>query len=208
MQTQTNRSIQTSARKRVALTSLVLCFVVFTVFQIYKLSAATISPIHQTPQPPHSAGTIYQPAAPVQLVIPIIGVDAKVETIGLTKATGALGVPKNFVDVGWYQNGPKPGTTGSAVIDGHYNGKHVAQGVFFKLGKLSVGDSVLVIDEHNQQLTFMVTKVKTFDYNESTEEVFASTSESHLNLITCAGDWLPSEHLFNKRTVVFTTLAQ
>lgn len=197
-----------SLRKKILLSSLILCLIVFAAFQVHKSSTASDLPIHQTPLAAHASSSAYTPGEPIRLAIPSIALDAKIENLGLTKEGGALAVPKNFVDAGWYQDGPKPGMPGSAVIDGHYNGKHVPEGVFFKLGNLSIGDSVFIIDSNNQRLEFLVTKVKTFAYTDSTEEVFQDSTESHLNLITCAGDWLPSEHLFDKRTVVFTRLVQ
>ena len=157
-----NRSLQSSVRKKILLVSLLVSLVVFAAFQMQELSSVQPQPQYQTAPAPQATSTTYVPSAPVRLSIPAIELDAKVENLGLTKTGGELDVPKNFVDVGWYQDGPKPGAPGSAVMDGHLSGKHVLEGVFFKLRNLSPGDSVFITDESNHRLEFIVTDVKTF----------------------------------------------
>ena len=155
------------------------------------------------------AGTSYQvPSSPVRLRIPAIGVDAHVQSVGLAwQGTGDMGIPTNFTDVGWYKDGPLPGAPGSAVIDGHLDGKDVPQAVFYNLGKLRAGDLVEVEGEDGKTLQFRVLETKLYDYNAPTTDVFSSdVSKSRLNLITCAGDWDKSQKLYNKRVVVFTEL--
>jgi LPXTG-site transpeptidase (sortase) family protein len=145
-------------------------------------------------------------ALPAQLVIPSIGVAAQVQTVGLADG-GEMGVPDNFTDVGWYQYGPRPGMAGSAVIAGHLNGKGVPEAVFFDLGGLDIGDRVNIIAQDGSTLTFEVVQMRTYTHDAPTEEVFVSTDgKARLNLITCAGDWMQNEKLYDKRTVVFTEL--
>jgi sortase (surface protein transpeptidase) len=145
---------------------------------------------------------------PGQLVIPSIGVRAQVQLLGLAdNGSGEMDVPDNFTDVGWYKHGPRPGTVGSAVIVGHLNGKNVPEAVFFALGDLGIGDTVDVVAEDGATLTFIVVQLRTYPYDAPTDEVFVSTDgKVRLNLITCAGDWLQKENIYNKRTVVFTEL--
>src|SRR3989344_5825214 len=74
------------------------------------------------------------PVQPSRLLIPSIGVDAHIQSVGLSwRGNGDMGVPTNFTDVAWYNQGPLPGMPGSAVIDGHMDGKNVAQAVFYNL---------------------------------------------------------------------------
>jgi sortase (surface protein transpeptidase) len=121
--------------------------------------------------------------------------------------TGAMGVPDNFIDVGWYKHGPRPGMVGSAVIAGHYNGKNLPKAVFYDLSELDINDTVEVVDENGISFIFQVVKVRTYAYNEPTEEVFVSNDgKVRLNLITCGGSWLKNEKLYDQRTVVFTEL--
>jgi sortase (surface protein transpeptidase) len=148
------------------------------------------------------------PSQPVRLLIPAIGVDAAIESVGLSlTGNGDIGIPTNFTDVAWYNEGPIPGMPGSAVIDGHLDGRKVPRAVFYDLGALRPGDLVGVVDQGGKTLQFQVVRLATYDYNASTSDIFSSdTTKARLNLITCAGDWLKDRKLYNKRVVVFTEL--
>ena len=158
---------------------------------------------------PLGSGTSYaQTGQPVRLIIPSIGVDANVQSVGLYwKGDGTMGIPTNFTDVAWYNLGPRPGMPGSAVIDGHLDGKDVKEAVFYNLDKLKAGDSVMVVDSKGKTLQFRVLATKLYDYQDSTDDIFSSNVPTpRLNLITCAGDWMPDQKLYDKRVVVFTEL--
>ncbi len=148
------------------------------------------------------------PELPTRLVIPTIGVDASIQYVGLaSNGTGEMAVPSNFTDVGWYEEGVRPGMSGSAVIAGHLNGKEVPEAVFYDLHTLDVGDEVVIMSADRIEDIFYVVKVETYDYNASTEEVFISNDgKKRLNLITCGGTWLPEEKVYDRRTVVFAEL--
>lgn len=166
------------------------------------------------PTPPAHDGngvSIVTPAAPDRLIVPKIGVDASVQSVGLSwTGNGNLGVPTNFTDVAWYNQGPFPGAPGTAVIDGHLDGRNVPEAVFYRLGQLQPGDTVYVKERNGDVISFVVTGVKHYPYNTpDTSAIFTSAGMpgSYLNLITCAGDWLPSKRLYNERVVVFTKRA-
>ena len=148
------------------------------------------------------------PALPVRLIIPAIGVDAAIQSVGLFwNGDGTMSIPTNFTDVAWYNGGPAPGAPGSAVIDGHLDGRNVREAVFYNLGNLKPGDLVEVLDASGTLWRFQVARLMTYDYNASTSDIFSGdTSAARLNLITCAGSWIKSQKLYNKRIVVFTEL--
>lgn len=155
--------------------------------------------------------TIEAPMAelPSRLLIPSIEVDAPVQIVGFATTTGQMEVPDNFTDVGWYEYGPRPGMQGSAVITGHLNGKNVPEAVFYDLSDIKVNDDVHIIDAVGKTLTFKVVEVRTYTHDSPTEEVFLSDDgKVRLNLITCAGDWLGAEQLYDQRTVIFTELVE
>src|SRR5437899_369427 len=87
-----------------------------------------------SPQAPRDGAVATSvPGIPVRLRIPILGIDAVVEPVGLV--AGAMDVPVDAGDVGWYRLGPRPGATGNAVIDGHLTSAAGAA-VFFSLSRL------------------------------------------------------------------------
>lgn len=163
--------------------------------------------ITQQPQSKQILGTNTQtenPGLPVRLKIPSINVDASVEDIGIT-STGAMGVPNNPLDVGWFDLGARPGEKGSGVIAGHLNGKNGEDGVFTNLHKLKEGDKLYVEDESGVTFTFIVRQSRTYDPGYA-EEVFSLNDIAHLNLITCDGVWDGAKKSYTKRLVVFADI--
>jgi len=141
---------------------------------------------------------------PVRLKIPKINVDAALEHVGLTRE-GEVGVPRVPTNAAWFDLSPRPGDHGSAVITGHYGRWENGQGsVFDDLDKLSKGDTLSVEDEKGAIATFVVREFRTYGPSESAPDVFASSDgKAHLNLITCAGDWIKTQKTYSKRLVVF-----
>jgi LPXTG-site transpeptidase (sortase) family protein len=169
--------------------------------------AAKRSPLVATASAAGFGSSFNAPGLPARLVIPAIGVDAKIQQIGMSWSGVNIGVPTNFTDVGWFKYGTLPGAPGTAIIDGHLDGKYVPQAVFFNLQNLKAGDEVDVMDASNTALEFQVVASKIYNYDATTTDIFAgNASTSQLILITCAGSWLPNQKLYNQRIVVFTEL--
>lgn len=144
---------------------------------------------------------------PARLRVPAIGVDAKVEQVG-QKADGTMGTPTKFGDVAWYQPGKKPGEAGSAVFAGHVDNALTTAGVFQHLAQLKVGDYVSVSDEAGKTILYRVVSSKTYQTNTApVEQIFKTSGPSQIVLITCAGEWVTSEHQFDQRLVVIATPA-
>lgn len=142
---------------------------------------------------------------PVRLQIPKIRVDAIIESVGLT-SQGAVDVPKGPINTAWYNLGPRPGETGSAVITGHYGvWKNGTPTVFNNLSKLRKGDKVYVKDKKGTTLTFSVREIRKYDPSADAQDVFISNDgKAHLNLVTCEGLWNKASKSYPKRLVVFT----
>jgi sortase (surface protein transpeptidase) len=112
-----------------------------------------------------------------------------------------------FDDVGWFDLGTKPGDRGSAVLDGHLDRPGGYPAVFWNLRKLHPGDEVLVIDAEGHTLHFRVMQVALYPPRQAPlQAIFGNMGGRYLNLITCAGDWIPSEHQTTLRLVVYTAL--
>lgn len=147
-------------------------------------------------------------ALPERLVIHAIQLNTHIEAVGVT-ASGDLAVPAKdpWVDAGWYESGPRPGETGSAVIDGHLDRPGGYPAVFWNLRLLHAGDEVQVIDTQGKVKRFRVTAIVYYQPQTAPiQEIFANTSGKFLNLITCAGDWIPDQHQTTLRLVVYTSL--
>lgn len=151
----------------------------------------------QTPLPK----VVYR-GLPVRLQIPSINVDTTIEYTGLTK-TGDMTAPTGVNSAGWYKYGAIPGETGSAVMDGHVVGPKGEPAVFANLNKLKPGDQLLVVDAKAQTATFVVREVRTYSETQQHDAVFNSSGGTHLNIITCAGEWDSSQRHYVDRFVVF-----
>jgi sortase (surface protein transpeptidase) len=141
---------------------------------------------------------------PERLIIPKIKVDAPFEYVGLTPL-GAMDVPKIPANVGWFDLGPRPGDTGSAVVAGHYGWKNNIPAVFDDLSKLRSGDEIFVIDDKGATSTFIVREIGTYSQKGDASNVFGSNDNiAHLNLITCEGTWNAFQKSYSNRLVIFT----
>lgn len=144
---------------------------------------------------------------PLNISIPKIGVNAKIQEVGITQK-GNMATPSNFMDVGWYRYGPVPGEKGSAVMAGHVNNELGLSAVFGKLEDLTAGDDIYVAMEKDKQLHFKVTKIKTYDFDASGEEVFNENDAKLLKLITCTGSWIEKFKTHDRRLVVSAILIE
>lgn len=151
----------------------------------------------QPHKPPIAVGV------PVRLQIPAISVDAAVQPVGLT-GEGAMGVPDNLSDVSWYQKGVKPGEAGQAVIAGHTSSRGWVPAVFDDLDKLRVGDQIIVVDELGNRISFAVRESRIYDAEANPAEIYAGSSQPHLNLITCTGRFNVITQSFPQRLVIFS----
>jgi sortase (surface protein transpeptidase) len=146
---------------------------------------------------------------PERLIIPAIGINTNVEEVGI-QPDGELGTPKSnpWDDVGWYAEGPVPGVQGSAVIDGHLDRPGGYPAVFWNLRYLRIGDEILVTNRAGKTLHFKVYDIARYSpQNAPLQQIFGNQNGVFLNLITCAGYWIPSEKQTTERLVVYSVLS-
>jgi hypothetical protein len=163
--------------------------------------SATVPPT-PTEDPFRAAGR------PVRFYAPAIGVDASVESVGLTN-DGRMDVPRQWMNVGWYSGGYFPGETGNAVVAGHLDSNTGGPAVFWDLDKLQPGDEVAVTYENGDLYTFRVTGSETYPYDAQgsmVESIFGPSLTTDLNMITCDGAWQHGQATYSHRLVVFATL--
>lgn len=145
---------------------------------------------------------------PTRLIIPTIGVNALIEPVGILPG-GDMATPtqSQWENVGWYKEGPRPGERGSAVIDGHLDRPGGSPAVFWRLRDLRIGDEVLVRNTDGTTRHFRVTRIALYKPETAPfQDIFGNRGGTYLNLITCAGDWIPSERQTTLRLVVYTSL--
>jgi Sortase domain len=141
-------------------------------------------------------------ARPVSLIIPLIGVKARLIELGLT-ASGALQVPATTTVASWYTGSPRPGAIGPAIIEGHVDSL-TGPGVFYRLSELQPGDRIYVKRADGTTVEFRVTAAQTFlKAYFPTAAVYGPTPDPELRLITCGGtfDYATGHYLSN--TIIY-----
>ena len=130
--------------------------------------------------------------APVAVEIPAIDIVSKVIPVGVD-ADQQVMIPQDISQVGWYRFGATPGTgVGSSVIVGHRDGRGYGIGAFYDLGRLGIGDPILVTNESGVKVTYLVTGVESITKSKLPfRELFRETGEETLTLISCIGLYEP-----------------
>jgi len=138
-------------------------------------------------------------ALPAKVAIPAIRLAVRVRAVG-SASDGSMAVPAAADTVGWYAGGTVPGAQGSAVFDAHV---YLA---FKNLRYVRPGDRIYVTAADGSVRTFAVAEVATYtDAAVPLAAIFTAADAAHLNLITCAGTWLPGQGTYSKRLVVYAT---
>lgn len=125
---------------------------------------------------------------PVALAIPAIGVRSSLLSLGL-HADGTVEVPSgdSYDEAGWYRYSPTPGSLGPAIILGHVSGSG-ERSVFYRLGELRAGNTVLVTRRDGSIAVFEVMRVRRYPKDHfPTDRVYGNTNHAALRLITCGG---------------------
>jgi len=144
-------------------------------------------------------------STPLGLSIPAIGLLVPLSSLGLGP-DGAVQVPSDFNEPGWYQPGPSPGQVGSAVILGHVD-SYQGPAVFFELRSLVAGDRIDVSLADGVMTEFAVTTVVMYSKDQFPDSlVYGSHGYSALQLVTCGGTFDPQTGHYLSNIVVYTAL--
>ena len=124
------------------------------------------------------------PAAATRVVVPSVGIDAEVRTVGYSFVQGQLQYDTPRHEAGHYVGSAAPGEQGNAVIAGHVSTR-TGTAVFQHLPDVDVGD---VVEVHRGDVVFeyQVTELRVVSPDEV--EAMAATSDATLTLITCFPD--------------------
>ena len=143
---------------------------------------------------------------PVQLHVPSIGV-VTTRFVGLgLNPDGTLEVPLAATVVGWYRDAPTPGEWGPAVMTAHVDWRH-ERGVFHDLRQVQPGDEITVERADGVAVVFHVSRVEEYPKERfPTDEVYGSTDEAELRLITCGGRYDADTGSYEANIVVFARM--
>lgn len=155
-------------------------------------ASATAGPVAGPPPPP--------PKLP-RLRIPSLKVDAWLGQVGLDTG-GNIEAPKSGIDVGWYRFSVAPGAAGNAIVDGHVDWYDNAQGVFWNLDRVRVGEAINLAREDGSTLAFAVDSVTTVDQAAHPAGLYSREGAPTLTLITCGGRWDPERRVYLSRVLV------
>lgn len=148
-------------------------------------------------------------ARPVRLTIPAIGVGAPIVALG-ENPDGTVQVPplSKPSETSWFDLGPAPGQRGPAVLLGHVDTAATGPAVFYKLGDLQPGDTVLVTRADHLTAVFRVDRIAMYaKVSFPSILVYGPTATSQLRLITCGGPFDAQTGHYLDNTIVFASLA-
>ncbi len=141
-------------------------------------------------------------APPVRIAIPSLGV--KTRLIGLRKErSGALQVPDDAQQAGWYSQGFAPGGDGPAVIVGHVD-SYRGPGIFHQLETMTPGQLISIRRSDGSLGVFEVQSVESFAKRDfPTERVYKGDGTPSLRLVTCGGEFDRNAKSYLSNVVVF-----
>lgn len=141
-------------------------------------------------------------AYPVRVRIPDIGVDAEIIDLGLNP-DGTLEVPEVAEQTGWYTGRSVPGNVGPSVVVGHVSSTR-GSAVFARLRDLQAGHTVEIHRSDGLVALFRVSGTTLVLKDEfPTEQVYGSTAQPTLRLVTCGGEFDRSVRSHKGNLIVF-----
>jgi hypothetical protein len=132
--------------------------------------------------------------APVRLVLERLSINMTVTPEGLDPK-GAMALPENAADAGWYQYGPGlHEAQGATVIAAHIDSRHDGIGPLSRLKNAVNGDAITVAGADGSTVAYTVTEVREVGKIDAPmAEVFDRSGAPRLTLVTCGG-------VFNAKT--------
>ena len=149
-----------------------------------------------------------RPAPPVGVSIPSIGVStATVVDVGLDE-NGAVEIPDDVLEVGWYRRGPRPGEAGNAFMTSHVDSRTQGRGVLFDLRQVEPGDPITV--DHADGTTSeweVVRRERITKGSYPMEQVFRFDGPPGLVIDTCGGAFDPETGSYESIDIVYAVPA-
>lgn len=132
------------------------------------------------------------PFDPVQLEIPAIQVDARIEIT--TVEDGVMTNPTDPWKAGWYAGFARPGDWTNTVIAGHRDWWGYGPVVFWDLGMLRPGDKIYLLAADGSGATYIVKSTTLVPRTVDPQTIINDVGYEALTLITCGGAWTGAEY--------------
>lgn len=165
--------------------------------------------VDETDVTPSAVDSYKVPAThPRYISIESLGVGkTRVFSVGVTDQN-LLDTPRNINDAAWYKKSMTPGSEYGAVLINAHNGGNTKNGVFAKLSTMKEGDEITVERGDGKIFTYSVVENQIMDLDEVNKTGMkmmmqsADSTKEGLNLITCAGKWIPRLGQFDQRVML------
>ncbi|WP_436697871.1 Ig-like domain-containing protein [Nocardioides sp. BYT-33-1] len=132
-------------------------------------------------------GTTDRRIRPTRIKIPGIGLDARIETVGIRKRS--MVIPTDTARGGWLSRSAAPGdAVGSTVIAGHVSDRGDRPGAFGRLRKARPGQVITVRTAGGDLQRYRIKTITTQPRTRGlTGTATSTTGEHQLTLVTCTG---------------------
>ncbi len=143
--------------------------------------------------------------APVRVQVEGTGIDLEVVPVGV-EDNGAMTIPDNHVQAGWYEYGPAPGSDeGSSVLAAHVDSQTEVLPIA-GLKNVTPGTRVIVTREDGSQIVYQAQQVENIAKRSlDGHSLFNRTGDHVLKLVTCGGKWLDTENDYEDNVVLTAT---
>ncbi|WP_231369217.1 class F sortase [Frigoribacterium sp. CG_9.8] len=158
-------------------------------------ASATPPPAASVPRIPTADASLTANAAavvvaPVRIQLDRLGIDMKVTSEGLD-ADGAMALPPNAADAGWYRYSPGVNSrAGATVIAAHIDSRDDGIGPFSRLRNATAGDRLTLTGADGSTVAYTVTELRQVGKIDAPmAEVFDTAGAPRLSLVTCGGSY-------------------
>jgi hypothetical protein len=169
-------------------------------------AASATSPAREAPPVAAAAPARPEGAAPTRLSVPALGVDAPVVAVAV-RPDGQLAVPGDPHVLGWWRDGAWPtAQSGTVVIDGHVDTRQDGPGALFHIASVAPG-ATLSLATPGGSATYVVQAVRHYPKAALPAEVFDTTGNPRLVLISCGGVFDHATRQYRDNVVVYAVPA-
>lgn len=167
----------------------------------------TKPPSTEKPTPETIRKYAVSPMNPRYIDIPSLKIHARMLSMTVDKKN-ELQAPYGIHDAGWYNASSRPGENGAMLVDGH-SGIGNTHGIFHDIHALKAGTPLVITRGDGKKFTYRVVKTEILDAKKVDMGkllVSQDTAKPGLNLITCAGDWIPGTFSLKQRAIVYAVM--